>query len=406
MLASGPGTLAADSPASAVDWSKVATDLSSDSYRTREGGAAGVGGASWKDLPTLQALAKASKDPEQAERLRHQVDALEEAILVDPPPITVTAKDLPVSDILGMLSVTTGKQLVLWQENEVGRSYRYSLDAHEAAFWDVMLALNKQHDLPMFDHPMQPGAFIVWNLGLYGWKGAVKTERPSVIAIPERIEQLKSLVLQPGAAPDTRVTFQYFLAFDPRLTVIGENTSLYDITDERGQVIVKEEPRASEFFWTDEPKNIRRCTAEFVLPEGTGKRLSHLKGIASYCLQVTSEKQEIEDIDTWGDAVFEVGGMRVWIGRFRVGEGEVRFDVHSSTRVDPPTRTDDNGLHVRVFDGGGRELANVWSKTGARWNFLEGCPFDAKGPYRVTVEGPGKVLKRTVHFEFQDVPLP
>jgi hypothetical protein len=346
---------------------------------------------------------KVTKDPEVVGRIENRIKEIEEEVAVDPPAITVDFKDASASEVLATLAKATGRDLVLWQENDAGKGHRFSLNIREANFWDIFLAVNKQHDMPMFDHPMKAGSFIVWNLGSNGWKNAVKTERPSVIVIPEEIERRDTLVLQAGEGVKRRLVLRYRIAVDPRVTVIGDNSCIFDVLDENDKVIHREEARAARFFWTGEPANIRKCTAEFLLPEGTGKRLKRVRGITNYCIQLGSDKKEIKDIEQWGEKVFEVAGKRVWIGRFRVGGGEVRFDVHGSTIADPSP--DSRGLHVQVFDANEQKLADVWTGP-STWNFLEGCPFETKGPYRMTVEGPGKVLDRTVHYEFRDLPIP
>jgi hypothetical protein len=422
-LAAVPAVPASETaPATQVSdarWQNLLERLGDDNFTTRETAQQELEQITWHDLPTLRQLADADRDPEVKARLAARVAAIDEQLMTNPPGPTVEFKDAAIQEVVAKLSAAMGTKLDVWPPNGRGSDV-FTLSAREMPFWEIILALSRQHGLTVQD--MGGQLRLMTQVGP-SWRNAVMSG-PMVI-LPQSITRQRNSNLQADKGDELSeesLTLNCQVGIDPRLRVLrNAQPAFTSIVDDSGNNLLPPNNNDPP-LWDVGGRSmaLQSFSTALLLSEKKGTRIVSARGSAHYVLLVAEQVVEIPAAEKKEGQSFDIGGYSVKITAFTVQKDSVNMTLTLTRTANAPDggpalvigppglamRINDAnsqpGVQVMVSDSTGKTMMN----TTLRGNMGAGMGGSYTPPFKLHLSLPTKTKDVTYPFELKDLPLP
>jgi hypothetical protein len=406
-----PATQAATAPAameSAIDphWREVLKGLGSAEHSEREAAKKELDRASYRDRETLVRLADGVTDAEIKGRIMSRVDAIDEEVALNPPPITLEMKNALLGDVALELGKQLGAKMEAWPDSRFGpRDKWYTLTAKDTPFWEVFMALSKQHGIHLQGYngfqmnQQEPG---LPNGKIFG----------GMAVFPLSITRSKASNLQEREGNQVggeMLNFGWLVAIDPRIKCQqASQPEMTEVTDDAGNVLYKRNGENRSGYWGGNSPCVWQSNTTLAIPEKIGKKIVSAKGELKLVAIVKSEKLVVSDVEKKRGKSVQVGGQTIVINQFDVGENQINFNVTRKQgavgRIMAGLGSGDQGsVQMTFIDSAGRQL---WTTT------LQGSSGGGVGvnavtpPVKIEFSVATKTKKVTLPFELKDLTLP
>jgi hypothetical protein len=388
--ASGP---AAEGAAGGAKWAGVVKGLSSADFKEREAAGKVLEGATWRDLEELRALAKGATDSEVKARVEQRVEALEEVLALDPPPISVKLEGAGVAGVAAALSGETGAR---WQTSAGGVSKdTFTLEMKDKPLWEVYLALNQQHPLAIL-----PRAEDIQLMS--GQRGVVMGDvEKGFLFYPQTLARQVDFQ---GREPRPMVTFSFGMLGDPRLKLAKCGMPrVTRVEDETGSVLYRG-GEGGEDAWMGYRRLVEMSTGVgFAAPETMGKKLT-VHGEVTVALALAETTVEVADMEKQGTAPIEVGPVSYSFRKFVLTGDRLELAVsqeRSGGQRNMPAVELGTPVTMRLVDGSGKEVVHQMMNAGMSMT-RSGVKGPVKGEFTVAT----RVKSVEVPFVFKDLAAP
>ncbi len=368
----------------------------------------------WRDLKNLRAAADACTDAEAQARLIPRVQAIEEQIAADPPPISVHLQSAPLNLALQNLSENLGlsRPLVFQSNGQSPGPGLINIDATDQPFWEVFSKLLRDNDLSLTLNSQQ---MAVQYSASDSWKRGVIAG--PVILVPQAITYSRTSHLQqngPGLKSEVlRLTGVY--AIDPRIVQIQTANPVFtDITDDAGnKLLSKPQAESLQSYSSWRPSTVLSFDCPLEIPQKIGTRIASAKGYVRFIAQTRQQTLEIADPKGKAGTDFPMGGLVFHLAKFdpQPGNQSVAFNI-SVTPKSPlavfvqagANPQNPQQINFAVINGLGQEAwsANVPANGGNGGSF--GGVLTP--PLKVRLTATTKTQDIKIPFELKDLPLP
>lgn len=224
--------------------------------------------------------------------------------------ITLRLKNATARETYDALATQGQTTFSAWPPNvwdDVSAS-RITVDFQNVPWWETMRQVCPK--LGMYPLSGEPRVILTTRLGETMFDGRA-CQRGPVLLVADRLERTHAVAFaKPGNVGETcEIRFNLFI--EPRLGVLrrSEKLVLTEAVDDKGHALitgdVPEAPLICEMGCSDDVK------ATLPLPEGTGKRLAHLKGILRLSVQAKSRTWEAPVAVGQLAASYEIAGRRM-----------------------------------------------------------------------------------------------
>lgn len=356
-------------------------------------------------------------------RVAIRLAAIHEEMAVHPPPISLTLKNADTDLLVQSLSTELGVDFKRVTEGGFAQSNRYSVSMHEKPFWDVFVALSRQH--PLVISPEWDEGWACPLMETTRFQMLTPVGAGPVVVFPQSLRYERGLQVQNDSDKPQKyqdMFLDFLLAADPRMQIVGMTIpELIEVRDEDGHVLFQRksaapgEPTGAPSFSHD-----RRRTAYASIrlppPPAMGTKLT-AKGEWMLKVQSAERTMVVEQIGAAKTPPVEGSGMRLVFESIGPVENHwqdipMLFEriaaENEPGEADAPVSEEIADVRIalavmRIFDADGIE---IWKdtldvgRTSAR--VYEGH----KIPLKAVVTIPTKVTRVTVPFEMRDLPIP
>jgi hypothetical protein len=322
MPATAPATAVA-MQVSDAHWREVVKGLGSDEYSDREAAQKDLDRATFRDRDVLKKLAGDATDEEVKGRVLNRLEAIDEELALNPPPVTLEIKDAPLGVMALALGKALGTSVQTWPQNQLGN--KYTLSAKEQPFWEVFRDLSRQHGLWL-----QGYNGLQFNEQQPGMANPVITG--SLAVFPMTITRSREVNFQrPGeetkVQPD-RLEMSWTAALDPRVRVVSNaKLEMQRVVDDAGNVLY-ENTGQSGMMWGGE-MTVWQLSTSLDIPDKLGKKIVSAKGALTCTVALAEETLEVADPGKKLHQELSVGAKTVVIDQFdvRPAEHQILFNV-------------------------------------------------------------------------------
>jgi hypothetical protein len=406
LLALLPATALAQSTSRAAPLTDSAvqsllTDLANDDYSIRGDAQKRLDQFSYKQRELLLHLAAQATDEEVKARLAARLQAIDEQLALNPPPISLDLQDATLAQVAAALSRETG---FVFESSSDESASRFTLHVTDQPFCEVLRQLCLQHPLAYDAGTRGPrlseGANAMRDLFVQG----------SFAIAPLSIERQSSVDPQrqpPQKIPPATTTLTLHLIADPRVQVETMSTRLFDrIVDDQGKLLID----LQQLLTQDQLKVARssgndwRKTTDLTIPENPGTKIASAKGTLIIGVAVVLQNVTLDNLENCVNAApLVVGGNAITLTQFSAMEKQIQFALtvvrprDNSGKPPPPLP------QAALIDANGLVL---WknSLTGSSLSASTAAPFTA--PVHLEFSLPAKIREVPFSYEFKDLPLP
>jgi hypothetical protein len=403
---------AAASPLDPNRWAALLQNLGNSDFAQRDAAQKELDRTTWRDRDLLQQSAAAADDPEVKARLEARLQALNEDLAVNPPPISLNLQNASLQDTAAAFSKALGIELETWPAPSALRNtISFTLTATDQPFWDVFLALSAQHSLSF--QPM--GNQLRLSASNEPWVRATLSGPLAVFPQSITRERTASLQKPPGSelSPET-LSFNCLVIADPRLRILRYAPPVFtEIRDDAGNNLIQP-PQAVEVLNTPIQSSFRsfyqNVSVDLDLPPKKGTRITSAKGHFRFIAQTAEEHLDIADPQTKNGQSFTFADATLKLTRFEVGaNGTINFNMSTAPSALPMVR----GLagqtkptpYVQFVDAKGRIAYSMELRPGSgSGGGVGGGSFTP--PYTLRFSLATKTKEFDIPFELKDLPLP
>jgi hypothetical protein len=396
--AGAPATQGAGTMAAGGKWAGVVRGLSSADFKEREAAQKALEGATWRDLEALRGLAKGASDAEVKGRVEQRVAAMEEALAVEPAPVSVHVKDAELGTVAAALTEQTG---MAWTAGGAPKTWRFTLDVVDRPLWEVVMALDAQHALEMqgsLSIHVQPSNETV-----------VRGEVEGAFLIYP-VELSRRMRFQEGNGELPEMVLRFGVRGDPRLNVARMGKPVVTrVVGEGGKVVFERAASGEEGDPVSSSMVQEEATQLMPMAAGMGKKVT-VSGEVHAWLVVKEQVVEVPDVAKERNVLIAVGSKRAvrfthWLMNTQAQEVEVTAEV-DNTEKGKDRQNDRVPVTVRLVDAGG---TTVWQVHDSRGSGSFGATVDLRGarmPLKAVLGVAEKIREVRVPFVFKDLPVP
>jgi hypothetical protein len=402
-----PAPATQPAPAAQPDesWSTLLRQLGADDFAQRDAAQKQLDQTTWRELPRLQQFADAATDAEVKARLADRIRVIQEDLAVNPPPISIELHNASLSQVAAALSKALGVPL----ESQGATDESYTLSATDKPFWEIFLALSRQHPLALQDN----GASL--NL-IRQSNGMTNGFIQGPIAIfPTSLTRTRTVSPQADPAAQRRpenLSFSFLTAFDPRLRIARlASPVISEIRDVDDNTLFKRQEAVQVPGAIGRNISLISSGTSLILPEKHSDRIALIKGDLRCIVQTREEQFDFSDLANKVGQEFQCGSGAVRLTDFRTDQrnpASVAVNLSLSlTRPPQPIRVMENNESTlyptaTLLDSTGKIVTSSML-TGSLSSGLNGA---YTPPFKLRISVPSKVRDVQVSFQFKNLPIP
>jgi hypothetical protein len=353
---------------------------------------------------------------ERLARIRNEVEDRAAKAATAATKITLSAKDMPLKDVIAAIEKQTGNKFIDTREQQGdpanAKGPRIDIELKEERFWPAVDKILDQAKLGIYSYGGKDALSIVM-------RDPADSARHSRAAYsgPFRIDvtevQAERSLRQPK---QTSLKLQLEVAWEPRLRPIAISQPVADLqasTDSGGELAVAQ-PKANLDVEVPNGTQAAEISLPFKLPSRKVKRITVLKGKLHALVPGRQVKFRFGDLDKAAGKSQRMGGVQVTVDDVRKN-GEV-WEVHMRFSLD-----EDNGAlqshRAWVFqnlsymlDKDGKQIDNGGLETTRQTQNEVGVAYVFDVP---TLDGmswvyetPAAIVDLPVEYEIKDIELP
>ena len=245
--------------------------LSHPEYAQRQAAQRRLELAPFDQFERIKGLAQSAGDPLVKDRLERVVDALEERMALEPPPISLHLKDASADEAHEALRKAVGTDMISIEIFDPLQEPSYTIDADNKPLWEIIEALSRQHPPARYHNPARHGAFIFF-------------------ATSARIGRWVDLRNPKRTEPYT-YTMQIIGRYDPRVPVFGApSMHISRVVDQDDRVLFQGTESSAAQHSTE--FGFPNAVIQFTVPPGPAARIASLRGEATFRVGVGKEQVE------------------------------------------------------------------------------------------------------------------
>ncbi len=388
-----------ENTATKPDWDSLITRLGGQDVAGRAAAQQELDRVSYESHDALVTLAGKQADADVKSRLTRRVEAIDEQLAIDPPPISLHLNGVSLPGVADALSKETGLTLMAAGGD---RNFSYILNIDKAPFWDVYAALSRQQPFQMI--AMQPsqsrrvllGPQVMRSYDLQG----------GFVAFAQSLELTRSFDPQGTRGPALVVphlALSFAMAADPRINVLqAMPLRLLSVIDDRGNLLwqVKTIPADNPRTLSEVPsvQSVWTGTQALTIPRVPGKKLTSIKGEGRFVVQTAEVRREIADVEKHVNESINLGSRAITIRQFDASNARVVMQI-----VAPSSDAVEFGrVECTLLNGAG---VTIWNGA-ANGDMNVRLASAQAGPFTLIVSASHKSKTISVPFELKDIPMP
>lgn len=334
---------------------------------------------------------------------------MDDHLALDPLPVSLHVKDKGLAEIITILNEDLGTRM---EGIALGWGGRYSIDADNISFWELLMRLNAQSRMNLAGNFDEYTASPLFQLGD---RSSLSDGGPGQPLIKGSFCLYtywdKSRINAPSATLADYYRLGLIVGTDPRLRVIIEEMEIEPLNDDTGAPLYRP-PAATPPAETGRSINgsnspnlpelmRRKFASQFrtILPlamPGTGAvAIPSLKVKVHVVVSAADEYLEIRDVESRLNEAIQIGETTFTLTRFEVANQLAIACRTSSSTITPYIRCE-------LLDSSGRARR--------RWTGKGICPAGAEigagPPYTLRVWAAQRTRETAFEMELRDIPLP
>jgi hypothetical protein len=408
-------------------WNELLSRLASDDFKVRDAAQKELAALPVGERPLLGKLADQATDPEVKARLLARAASMDEALALNPLPVSLDLHDATLRQVFQALSKQTGLTIHGWPDYGPDQpnspmNKRITVKIDHQPLWAALREISKQAPLsPMhnFDSDLQV------QVGSDGVQGMSASSGPVLIVFSNMVRQYTVTLGEKAADAKTQNSFQanFELMIDPRVRLDyspkGGAINLSEATDDKGNSLLPPQAQRRAGCWW-QSGGYANVSLPLHYPENPGTRLAVLKGTLVYTAQTQAHHLDVK-IPATVPVIGQLDGMTATFNKFSVqndvGTADVKLERGTMSLENWQRFQQSNGFSARVQlldadgaaaqsagygGGGGNNMLNYQYQFNLR-NREQGPKFK---PATLRITLTTKTQDVTVPFEFHDIPLP
>jgi hypothetical protein len=418
--APAPVTSPAASPATQPDptqWAALLAQLTNDDFAIREAGQRELNKIGYRQLDFLRRAAETATDLEIKGRLATRVNAIEEDLATNPPPISVELKDATIADVADEVSRALGIKFDTYPPRNQGLNLNdtYTLSATDRPFWEVFLDLTHQHNLGFYNNGNQ-----TMLSGQMGQSYASGSANGPLLILPTNLNRQRSINFQNPNGPIASSETMYFnctLMLDPRIRLVKyAQPQFTEVVDDLGNILFNQPANMQP---TNEIVGGSRIAFQMSMgtslkvPEPRGTKIASAKGVFRAVIQTADEHLDVSDIEKKIGQSFDFGGYTMRLRSFQITSDNPNSPINVNLYIN----TENSGARVMLPGGGVSQppiinlsLIDATGKVVYSTTTRGGTSLSTSGnmtlPLTMRLSAPSKTKEITIPFELKDLPLP